>query len=75
MLPKLPSINESLPKSRTFFYGGSWHDPKIVDLHETINPANGSVIDLIPHAKTEDVCIHFRQGQRCNALADNGFSL
>jgi hypothetical protein len=54
---KLPSIEESLPKKRTFFYGGSWHDPKSTVVRETINPGNGSVIDLIPQATAEDVDI------------------
>jgi hypothetical protein len=58
---KLPSIEESLPKRKTFFYGGSWHDPMSTGLRETINPGNGSVIDLIPQAKTEDVDIKLRQ--------------
>jgi betaine-aldehyde dehydrogenase len=55
MSPKLPSIEESLPKKKTFFYGGSWHDPTSNEVRETINPGNGSVIDSIPQAKAEDV--------------------
>jgi betaine-aldehyde dehydrogenase len=52
---KLPSIEQSMPKKKTLFYGGEWHDPKSTELRETINPGNGSVIDSIPQANAEDV--------------------
>jgi betaine-aldehyde dehydrogenase len=55
MSPKLPSIEESLPKKKMLFYGGEWHDPKSTELRDTINPGNGSVIDSIPQANAEDV--------------------
>lgn len=55
MAPSIPSIEASLPKNKTLFYNGKWHDTKRGLTKETINPGNGSVIDSISQAGADDV--------------------
>jgi betaine-aldehyde dehydrogenase len=55
MAAKLPSIQDSYPSHKDLFYNGQWHAPISNEYRETYNPGNGSVIDKIAQASTEDV--------------------
>lgn len=49
----LPSIQSSFPKYKDLFYNGDWHSTR--EYKETINPANGQIIDHVAQASIEDV--------------------
>jgi betaine-aldehyde dehydrogenase len=55
MAVQLPTIQESLPSHKDLFYGGKWHCPHSNHYQETINPADGAVIDRVAHASATDV--------------------
>lgn len=55
MTTQLPTIEASLPFHKELFYGGEWHRPLGDQYQETINPANGRVIDLVAQASSKDV--------------------
>ncbi|EMD00221.1 hypothetical protein BAUCODRAFT_30690 [Baudoinia panamericana UAMH 10762] len=55
MAPSLPSIQDSLPKNKSLYYNGQWHEPESGEVKETINPGNGQVIDKISQAGAKDV--------------------
>lgn len=52
-------MQDTIPKSRTLFYGGSWHEP-LGDYKPTFNPANGDILAecASAHAKDVDLAIN-----------------
>jgi betaine-aldehyde dehydrogenase len=54
MASSLPTVEESLPKQKDLWYGGSWNRPSKDEYRETYSPGNGQVVDKIAHAGAED---------------------
>ncbi|KAJ9603248.1 hypothetical protein H2200_012026 [Cladophialophora chaetospira] len=51
---KLPTLDECLPRHRSLFYNGGWHEPINGQYLETFNPGKGTVITKVAFAGVKD---------------------
>src|SRR3954471_14942699 len=64
---QLPSIDTMMPRHRSLFYGGAWHETRDRRTFEVISPSTGESLGQVANASAadvEDVLRSAREGYR-----------